>query len=306
MRKLLFLLFITSVLLACEKSGNKKTDQADTMAEASQVIAYTNDAIDYLNVSGEWMRTNKNKIDSLLECVRSSSEPRQGIVLEPVIHPFLKGHNNERDSLLFFSDDEKNGLRQAMREYSTNYTAMRTNLTALSKYMKTEEYKFDNYEGGQMMTDSIQYYLNYLSDSKTLLSRKIEEVAEKAAVIILENHPLKSPIESLKAEMKNFDTLYDAFYAHNLGKLETQQVDSIYQLVAASVAKGKTAHTTLMNGNRKAAYYNSFYTSCDAALNTFDEALILIRDGKKLPDNTFDQFNKNLNLIVNSYNKFVE
>lgn len=305
MRKLSLLLFIIPVLFACEGSGKKKADQVDTMIEARQIVAYTNDAIDYLNVSSEWMRTNRNKIDSLLQCVRSNSESREGIVLEPIINSFLKGGNSLSDSLAI-SEEEQSVLRQAMSEYSTHYTAMRTNLKALNKYLKAKEYEFDNYEEGQMMTDSIQYYLNYLASSKRLLSKKIEEVADKASTIIMESHPLKAPIESLRAEMKNFDDLYEAFYAYNLGKMEAQQVDSVFQLVATSVAKGRTTHAILMNGNRKAAYYNSFYAGCDTALNTFEEALTLIRDGKKLPDNTFDQFNKNLNLIVDSYNKFVE
>jgi len=309
MKKLFFAVTV-SLLALCSCGGsseNKGADNVDSKAEANQIIAYTNDVIDYLNGSGDWMRSNERAINDMTKFMETKKGRLVGLFLSPNV-----SFNMKSDKLkvttppAVMSEEEKALFKDNMTTYKDTYTSMVAKCNELYKYIKNEDYKDDGFASGKALADSIKIQHEYLSTTKSMLYDKIDVVSERAENIILQDHALREPIMSLKGELKNFTDLYDAFFAYSEGSMTPEQVDEAYQKVAASVEKNKASYTSLLEENKVKSSYDSFYKRCDDALAEYRKALRDVKAKKRISDNTFRYFSSNYNSMIGSYNSFVK
>lgn len=307
MKKLLYTA-LTALLLAFYSCGggseNKGAENVDTKAEANQIIAYTNDVVDYLNESGDWMRRNESAINDMIKAMESKRKPR-------FISPIISAGSYKTSKLkvetppTVMSEDEQKLFSETMTAYKTTYASMSEKCGELRKYIQNEDFKDDDYAKGKVLADSIKSQYSYLNETKSMMYEKIDAVSEKAENIILQDHPLRDPILTMKAEMQNFTDLYDAFFDYSEGNKTPEEVDAAYQKVAASVEKNKAEYKSILDENKKTSRYEYFYKEADDALATYRKALRDVKAKKKVSDSTFRSFSSDNNSLIGAYNSFV-
>lgn len=309
MKKIFFAIAVfTIALCSCGGSSeNKGAENVDSKAEANQIIAYTNDVIDYLNGTGDWMRSNEGRITDMVKFMETKRKPT-------VILPFIPNvsFNMKAEKMKIttppsvLSKEEKTLFEENMTAYKVTYTSMIEKCSELYKYIKNEDYKDDDYKSGKALADSIKIQYDYLSETKSMLYGKIDIVSEKAENIILQDHPLKDPIMTLKAELKNFNDLYDIFYAYGEKTATAEAVDEVYQRVTASVEKNKSEFAPILDENKVKSSYEYFYKRSDDALSAYRKALRLVKSNKRVSDSDFRTFSSNYNSLISAYNSFVK
>lgn len=304
MKKLLLTVLTATMLFSCGGSSEKKgSENIDSKAEAGALIAYTNGVIDDLNDSGSWLRSNEKNIEKLTAAVKAKKKPLVPIFISPNIGSFKKKNATVAPSIM--SEEEQKFFSETMEKYSNYFSALKTNVSELNKYLKNEDYKDNENKKGLAMIDSIEIYYNYLIETKPVLFDKIDIVTEKAEKIILADHPLKDPIFAMKGELQGFDDLYDAFYAYSEGEFTPEEVESAYNTLADNVEKNKGAFADILKENNKNSAYDRFYKTCEDGLAPFRKALRDVKDKKKVNERTFENFSSEINSIVKSYNGFV-
>lgn len=308
MKKLFFaIVALTLALYSCGgASENKGSDNVDSKAEANQIIAYTNDVIDYLNGTGDWMRSNESRITDMVKFMETKRKP---IVILPLLPSVSFNMKSEKLKIStapsVMSKEEKTLFEDNMSAYKVTYKSLNDKCSQLYKYIKNEDYKDDDYASGRQLADSIKIQYDYLNETKSMLYDKIDIVSEKAENIILEDHPLKDPIITLKGDLKNFTDLYDAFYAYSEKTMTAEQVDETYQRVAASIEKNKSSFTSLLDENKVKSSYEYFYKRGDDALAEYRKALRLAKSNKNISESNFKSFSSNYNSLIKAYNSFV-
>lgn len=300
-----FALCLTFV--SCGGSETKGSENVDSKSDANKIISYTNDVIDYLNGSGDWMRTNESRISGVLTFVETKKKPT-------VLLPFMPsmsfdmgaGKKDVTNPPSVMSAEEQAFFKDNMTAYKEKYTKFKENCVTLHKYLQNEDYKDDDFAKGKELAAAINADHSFLVESKNALYDKIDTVTEKAENIILEDLPLRDPILALKAELNNMQELSEAFYSYSEGKLTPEQVDAEYKEVAASIEKNKDAHTAILEENNAKSTYDSFYKRAEESLATYRKTLREVKAKKELGERDFKNFNSNYNSLINAYNNFVK
>ncbi len=300
-----FALCLTFV--ACGGSEKKGSENVDSKSDANKIISYTNDVIDYLNGSGDWLRTNESRISDILKFVETKRKPTVLLPFMPDMSFDMRASKkNVTTPPSVMSAEEQAFFKDNMTTYKEKYTKFKENCTTLHKYLKNEDYKDDDFAKGKELAAAINADHSFLVESKNALYDKIDAVTEKAENIILQDLPLKDPILALKAELNNMKDLSDAFYAYSEGKMTPEQVDAKYQEVAASVEKNKAAHTAILEENKAKSTYDTFYKRAEESLAAYRKMLREVKAKKELNERDFKTFNSNYNSLISAYNSFVK
>ncbi len=310
MRKNLFsvvFLALTFALVSCGGSSeNKGAENVDSKDEANKIISYTNDVIDYLNGSGDWMRTNEDRISKMVSFMETKRKPSVILsIMSDVSFSMRAGKKDVITPPSVMSQEEQTFFKESMTTYKNKYEKMKENCSTLYKYIQNQDYKDDDYANGKVLADSIKAQYDYLVNIKGTLYDRIDVITEKAENIILQDLPLRDPILALKSELNNFTALNEIYSEYNDGKATADQVDAKYKEVAANVEKNKDAHTQVLEDNKAKSKYDSFYRECDDALATYRKVLREVKAGKKVTDRNFKDFSSDYNSLIKAYNRFV-
>lgn len=310
MRKKLIplMLILLGVMVSCGGGSSEKgAENVDSKGDANQIIAYTNDVIDYLNGSGSWIRSNDDRIDALVTGMETKKTPRILIPMIPDVSFNLKsGKLNILTPPSVMSQEEQTYFKDKMTAYKAAYTSLTSQCGILYKYIQNQDYRDDNYEKGKMLADSIKINYEFVNTTKKELYSKIDVVTEKAENIILADSPIREPIIAMKEEMKHIESLYDMFSLYTEKGATPAQVDSAYQAAAASVEKNKGNFQKILEDNKVKSEYDRFYKNCDEALSAYRKVLRDVKENKKVRESEFNTFSSRYNSLVNSYNSFVK
>lgn len=299
------LVFFTLILTACSGSSqNKGAENVDSKAEATQIIAYTNNVIDYLNASHNWIGSNSARISEMVVAIENKKTASFGTAIMPNIDFKQKGDVTSPPDVM--SEDEKIYFRTNMTAYKASYDALRESCNNLYNYLKNQEFKNDNYAKGIALSDSLQAQLTFIHNKKTELYNKIDVVCAKAEEVMLANDPLKEPILAMKNDLSNFENLFDAFASYADANTTAQQADSAYRVTAANIDNHRTAFADILQKEAKTAQYNLFYQQCDKAMALYAKVLLEIKDKKELAENDFKEFATNHKSLISTYNSFVK
>ncbi len=309
MKKILLLALSVAALTACGGGGNKASgDKAEKVTDkqreqASQIISYTNDIIDYLNETGSWMRSNDSRLEELVE---TGSGGRWSNIMPFIPNPSVDHKDKGLDTPpSAMEKEDQTYFKETIAEYRKTFKQMQEDGQTLFKYIRNQDYKDDDYAKGKELSDKILAAQEYVTDTKKAMYDKIDEVTYEAEYIILSDHPLRDPIFTMKDEMVNFENLYSTFVLYNDKETTVEQVDSAYQAIFANVEKNKALYAEILEENGVKSDYDDFYESCDDALDTYRFSFrTYVKQNREIPESEIRTFTSNYNHIIGAYNSF--
>ncbi len=289
-----------------EKAGKTEKVTKSKKEDAATLITYTNIVVDYLNATGDWMRSNDSRIEDMLDMMEEKSWKN--------VLPFLPATtmNINRDKFAKITDppagvmskEDSQFFKEATVEVRDNFNALMEDCSELFKYIRNQDYKDDDYAGGQAIAERIIERYNLVGTRKAELLDKIDELGDQAERILLQDHPLRDPIFALKDELVNFQELYAVLYAYNDGEATVEEMDAAYKATEESVEKHTGQYGELLEEHGEKSSYDQFYKVCDEALGNCRRIMRKAREGRKFDGNDLNTFSSNYNRIISAYNSF--
>lgn len=274
--------------------------------DAATLITYTNIVVDYLNAAGDWMRSNDSRIEDMVEMMEKKSWKN----VMPLLPATSMNINRDKFAKItdpptgVMSKEDNKFFTEATVEVRDNFNALIEDCSELFKYIRNQDYKDDDYAGGQVIADRIIERYNLVNERKAELFDKIDELGDQAERILLQDHPLRDPIFALKDELVNFQELYAVLYAYNDGEATMEEMDAAYKATEESVAKHTGQYAELLEEYNEKSSYDQFYKVCDEALGNCRRIMRKAREGRKFDGNDLNTFSSNYNRIISAYNSF--
>lgn len=291
-----------------KKEGKEKTEKVSKSKkeDAATLITYTNIVVDYLNATGEWMRSNDSRIEDMLNMM----EKKNWTNVMPLLPATTISINKDKFAKIteppagVMNKEDNQFFKESMAEIRDNFNALMEDCSELFKYIRNQDYKDDDYAGGQVIADRITERYNLINERKSEVLDKRDELGDQAERVLLQDHPLRDPIFALKDELDNFRELYAVLYAYNDGEATIEEMDAAYKATEESVEKHTGQYAELLEEYREKSSYDQFYKVCDEALGNCRRIMRKAREGRKFDNNDLNTFSSNYNRIISAYNSF--
>lgn len=312
MKKVITLLSVCLFLaVGCKDSKEVGAVNVDSMQQAGEIIDYTNSVVDYMNDANSFINSRERDFKKLVDLAESKKvRSRIDIPIDALFVSHNFGSKKDREEKIVnppavLSKEEQEFFKEKVTFYKEQRNLLSGTSVTYIKYLTDEDYKDDNWAKAKEYAETIEKAYTNCIETRPIISKKIEEVTERAEEIILADSPIKDAIMTVKGDLKNIDNLIDVFYDHAEAGGKKEEADKLYTELEANIAKHKSLYVAELTKEGKLSSYESFYTSVDGNLGNVRKVLRKVKEGKKLTDRDFDDLRRVSNDAVASYNRFI-
>src|SRR5690606_1792893 len=204
MKKLIFLLVFSFLLISCKIDNEKWKESLESVAsggsEAAEIVAYNNALIKLSDNQHGYIQSLNGNLNRIADKLLNLDDPYAYLSLTPLIYTNIQAYNDpdpEKPGSAFEKEDkeffEKNVL--AMNEL---FRAIQNDYSKLDEYIKAEDFKDDQGKAGNEMIRQIDQLVEKYYDTNKIITDKIVMLSEKAEWEVLITHPFKHHIFAMK------------------------------------------------------------------------------------------------------------
>lgn len=309
MKKIVLASLVAFMLLsACGGAGSNKSQATstevnkDSIEGANNNIIYLNKIIDYTNSVNKWFDARAKSIYLMVEKMEKSDKTYDSNIgggMRFAIQSYKGGTPPES-----LTTDEQAFFQSHMEAYIASADSLKKVAELLEKYILYKDFDEDNFKAGKAMAEQIKAQLAIMTQKRSETSAKIDEVADKAEVVLLANHPFRDPILAMREDLKLIKQLSYLFEEYSHGNADPAEIEALYKKTYASYELHKDAFKDILEKNtlkkdRYQTFYNDFEPKIKSARETVNERIV---KNKKLDSWNFIS----VEMIVHDYNYFVQ
>ncbi|PSL47846.1 uncharacterized protein DUF3829 [Chitinophaga niastensis] len=313
MKKSIFCAAVSIALITTSISCNNSSKEGaaayaeKSASSASQVIEYTNLLVDMSNKSNNYTSRILGNLDIIEKGLKN---PTDAFAFSGVIPPMdIPSFNPSKVTVDKPVDALSKADQQFFKEKVAGWQATYKNVGAsyklLQDYLIAQDFKDDKGAKGYALVDSVRNNIQSLYAQKTVLIKKVNEVADASEAVILKDSPLKDYILAMKADMKSVCEFINILED---GGNDYNKISDKAQAAYDAMEKAQAEHAKIDKTNaakeHNDASFDSFYTSYhDFLLN----AKKIMRDAKEkgaLTDSNIESLNGNYDTLISRYNAF--
>jgi len=314
MKKLIFLLVFSFLLISCKIDNEKWKESLESVAsggsEAAEIVAYNNALIKLSDNQHGYIQSLNGNLNRIADKLLNLDDPYAYLSLTPLIYTNIQAYNDpdpEKPGSAFEKEDkeffEKNVL--AMNEL---FRAIQNDYSKLDEYIKAEDFKDDQGKAGNEMISQIDQLVEKYYDTNKIITDKIVMLSEKAEWEVLKTHPFKDHIFAMKDASNAVADFVTFAYDNpeNYGSNESK-FKELYEKIEAFNAQRETLASPQNSAYPGKEIYFSQYNK--AVTDFLIEARKIMRDaaasGNLTQNNLNDLAREEENMRM-TYNNFVD
>lgn len=303
---------LLTTFVSCNETGKKdgNTAYADKSASsANDVIEYTNLIVDLSNKNSDYVERLVNNADRVTQMLSGKGNPT---FLSTIIKPIMIGmisHGKVKveEPVDALNKEDQQFFKEKVASFKGSFEKLKTTYTQLDDYLRAQDYKDDKGAKGLALADSIRSGAQLFFEQKSILMKRVSEVADASEAIILKDSPLKDYVLAMKGDMQ---AVRD--YINLLGEngADFTKISDKAQAAYDALEKNQATHAGLDMANaakeNKEGYYKSFYDSFHDFLIT---AKRIMRDAKEkgeMTDSQLESLDSALDSMISRYNSFTK
>lgn len=295
-QKYLFITLATLSLIFTSCGGNKQK------AEAEEIILYTNKVVEYVNNTQTWLNNNERPINTMVDFMENRRQP----MMWPKLIEQTDDQSTDFGTLpSALSEQDKAFFTKELPKYTEEYAALKANAEKLNTYLTNETFRNDDYTEGTTLANKITDELEYLTNTKKEISSRMKTLKLQAENILIEDHPLKDPIKTLRSDIEGAGQIMEMFVAYNAKEVTPQQIDSVYQIVSKNAEENSDKYTRSLKKEEKASYEYFYKIYKDNVLKNYKKNLKTAESGEMLKYPDFKIMESNYKNLVKTYNTFI-
>lgn len=280
--------------------NNSSSSNDYSEKEATEVIAYTNDIVGYLNKFHS--AVDKYATSHYRKMSDYGMNKGGGMLIPFAFNNNIANidYNRIKEVPASISEDKEFFVStiEDARKLSEN---LETSTKKLVAHIKAEDYKEDDFKSYQAQLVHINGLLNSVSTVTEPLYAKIDVVGNDAETVLLKNHPYGNHIMASKACLNR-----TMLISQSLSKItpdgDVFEIEKLYADLETDVAKARGLDTEVLKENFKETGYNNFL---DRVENSYMSNLKKYLRDFKAGTIKEQYFERETNKVINNYDGVV-